>query len=437
MLVAALSAMPLTAKAETGWRSAMGAKPQSILVAKSPATADLRQADGAGRSVVVRPKSASSEEAAPPFDPFESPLADGDVPMPTSDPASKASSTQSDNEQPTFDPFDEPVAQVGGEPERATQAGENSLENSPSASSGSVTIIGNEPVIEHEAISTPAIEEAFSEARLSKQPSAAEQVEKSKQVIEDASRHESSSNSAAAELVIAEQAPVVQPEQAETAASENEVSEELVGPAETEETPEEQPARRSAEEEIKNLEMQYGGGAQPQTAEQIEARRRQLETERIQQDKECQELMRATRAASLKTISLDIRQQGVAGEDYPFGCSPVTPLFQPRSWPQVTYQWKASGLCHKPLYFEEPQLERYGHDWGPALQPIMSGAHFFGTIPILPYKMGLETPQECIYTLGYYRPGSCAPYMCEPLGFTWRAAALEAAVWTGGVIAIP
>ncbi len=99
--------------------------------------------------------------------------------------------------------------------------------------------------------------------------------------------------------------------------------------------------------------------------------------------------------------------------------------------------WKASGLCSKPLYFVQVQMERYGHSWGPILDPIVSGAHFFGTVPILPYKMGLQTPNECVYTLGYYRPGSCAPYMISPLGFTWRAAAFEAGVWTGGAFAIP
>ena len=129
--------------------------------------------------------------------------------------------------------------------------------------------------------------------------------------------------------------------------------------------------------------------------------------------------------------------QGIAGEDYPYPCTGRHPTFVPRAWASTTYLWKASGLCHKPLYFEEVQLERYGHDWGPVLQPFVSGAHFFGTFPILPYKMGLETPQECVYSLGYYRPGSCAPYMIEPLGFTWRAAAFEAAAWTGGAAAIP
>ena len=43
-------------------------------------------------------------------------------------------------------------------------------------------------------------------------------------------------------------------------------------------------------------------------------------------------------------------------------------------------------------------------------QPVVSGVHFFGTLPILPYKMGVEQPWECMYALGYYEPGSCAPF---------------------------
>jgi hypothetical protein len=41
--------------------------------------------------------------------------------------------------------------------------------------------------------------------------------------------------------------------------------------------------------------------------------------------------------------------------------------------------------------------------------------------------MGLRPPNECVYTLGYYRPGNCAPYMFEPFPLSVRAAAAEAA----------
>jgi hypothetical protein len=126
-----------------------------------------------------------------------------------------------------------------------------------------------------------------------------------------------------------------------------------------------------------------------------------------------------------------------AAGELPHDCPLGNAVFQPRVFAPVTYTWTASGLCHKPLYFEDVQLERYGHMWGPWLQPFMSGAHFFLTVPILPYKMGLEPPNECIYTLGYYQPGSCAPYLIDPFPLSVRAALFEAGAWVGGVFFIP
>ena len=113
------------------------------------------------------------------------------------------------------------------------------------------------------------------------------------------------------------------------------------------------------------------------------------------------------------------------------------PNLRPSTWAQTNFAWKASGLCHKPLYFEDVHLERYGHSWGPYLQPVISGAHFFLTVPILPYKMGLNPPSECMYTLGYYRPGSCAPYLLDPIPLSIRAAFAQGGVSTGMAFLIP
>ena len=139
----------------------------------------------------------------------------------------------------------------------------------------------------------------------------------------------------------------------------------------------------------------------------------------------------------------DLRPIGEVGYDITVeGERPtVCPLgeedFEPRYWGPTTYTWKASGLCHNPLYFEEVHLERYGHTWGPYLQPVISGAHFFLSVPALPYLMGLNPPCECMYTLGYYRPGSCAPYLLDPLPLSVRAAFSAGGVWTGMAFLIP
>jgi len=123
--------------------------------------------------------------------------------------------------------------------------------------------------------------------------------------------------------------------------------------------------------------------------------------------------------------------------DLPQDCPLEADLCEPRSWCQTLYHWKASSLCHKPLYFEQVSLERYGHTWHPLVQPVVSGAHFFGTIPILPYKMGIEDPRECIYALGYYRPGECAPKLLYTLPLSLRGAIYQAAAVTGIVYVLP
>lgn len=108
-----------------------------------------------------------------------------------------------------------------------------------------------------------------------------------------------------------------------------------------------------------------------------------------------------------------------------------------RDWMPSTFSWTASALCHKPLYFEEVQLERYGHTAGPFKQPVLSGAHFFFNIAVLPYKMAINPPMECQYPLGYYRPGDCAPWHIPPIPFSLRGAAAETGAWVGGIFLIP
>lgn len=99
--------------------------------------------------------------------------------------------------------------------------------------------------------------------------------------------------------------------------------------------------------------------------------------------------------------------------------------------------WEAPATCHYPLYFEEVNLERYGYSHFGCLQPVASAAHFFGTVPLLPYKMTLHPSRECLYTLGHYRPGSCVPYRINQLPLRLSAAAVEGLVVTSAVFLIP
>ncbi len=121
----------------------------------------------------------------------------------------------------------------------------------------------------------------------------------------------------------------------------------------------------------------------------------------------------------------------------PTDCTLEDETFMPRDWNPQIMTWKASALCHKPLYFEERQLERYGHTLGPFVQPALSGAHFFLNVAVLPYKMGINPPNECQYPLGYYRPGSCAPRLLPPVPISIRGGLMQASAVTGMAFMVP
>lgn len=155
-----------------------------------------------------------------------------------------------------------------------------------------------------------------------------------------------------------------------------------------------------------------------------------------EEGKECREALEALRDDDISSIALDIRVSGRPGSDYPCECRLEGDSFKPRRFATTMMTWKAAGYCHKPLYFEDWNLERYGHSHGP-LDPVFSAAHFFVTLPVLPYKMGVELPWECVYPLGYYRPGNCAPWTVPAVPISGRGLAVEAATVTGLVFLLP
>jgi hypothetical protein len=163
-----------------------------------------------------------------------------------------------------------------------------------------------------------------------------------------------------------------------------------------------------------------------------------MEAEREKSEEACDQGLTDLQAKSISTLDIVIAVTGTEGSDFPFECSlDDSGWHAGRCWEETTYLWKASALCHKPLFFEDEQLERYGHSWSPCCQPLVSACHFFTRLPVLPYCMGVEPPNECIYALGHYRPGSCAPYMCNPVPLSCRGALFQAGAVTGAVFALP
>ena len=107
-----------------------------------------------------------------------------------------------------------------------------------------------------------------------------------------------------------------------------------------------------------------------------------------------------------------------------------------RPWMGGVYQWEPSALCHYPLYFEEINVERHGHRV-PVVQPVISAAHFFATVPALPFLMALDPPHRPIYALGHCRPGDLEACPIRRIPVLLTPSVVEAAVIVALCFAIP
>jgi hypothetical protein len=120
-----------------------------------------------------------------------------------------------------------------------------------------------------------------------------------------------------------------------------------------------------------------------------------------------------------------VKPDGQSEKPMPPLCSMGDSPARTRHWQRTTFAFTAASTCHKPVYFEDERLERYGHSWGPVRQTAASSVRFFATAPLLPYYMGVYPPNECIYNLGAYRPGSCAPHYLDPFPISVRGALFQ------------
>jgi hypothetical protein len=111
--------------------------------------------------------------------------------------------------------------------------------------------------------------------------------------------------------------------------------------------------------------------------------------------------------------------------------------FEPRVFPASTYTWQASNVFYQPLYYEDPDLERYGHAWPFFIQPVVSSVRFTIQSIGLPYQAVIDPPCCRVYPLGFYRPGECAPKLIYQIPWNTEAAAVEAGAITGVYFLFP
>jgi hypothetical protein len=111
--------------------------------------------------------------------------------------------------------------------------------------------------------------------------------------------------------------------------------------------------------------------------------------------------------------------------------------YVPRASSPTVFQWAPTNLYHYPLYFEDPSLERYGHTYHPLVQPFASTGRFATQLVGLPYQMTLHPIHSHDYTLGYYRPGECAPKKHYQIPFNEEATIMQIATVVGLIVILP
>jgi len=102
-----------------------------------------------------------------------------------------------------------------------------------------------------------------------------------------------------------------------------------------------------------------------------------------------------------------------------------------RQFNDLEYMWEPANLFHNPLYFEDPELERYGHTSGQFLQPLASVGRMSVQLIGLPYQMTIDPPDSCQSPLGYHRPGECVPARHARIGWNPYAAVVTGLFYTG------
>lgn len=137
---------------------------------------------------------------------------------------------------------------------------------------------------------------------------------------------------------------------------------------------------------------------------------------------------KGTKQAPEDMANLDMEPKDVS---FPEG------VYQPRLSPETVFSWEAANIWHNPLYFEDAPLERYGHVANPLLQPFLSVGLFTTQLLGMPYQQTIDSPCRRRYTLGWLRPGECAPYKLYQIPLNVDAAAVQAGAVTAGFYILP
>lgn len=104
-------------------------------------------------------------------------------------------------------------------------------------------------------------------------------------------------------------------------------------------------------------------------------------------------------------------------------------------WTESRAGWTAPAFYTRPVYFEQTNFERYATNTPEWTRPVASYAQFLGTVPVLPYQLGANSPRSRSYTPGHYPYDQIAPARHGKL--SKRGLLLQGAATTGVIFFIP
>ena len=103
----------------------------------------------------------------------------------------------------------------------------------------------------------------------------------------------------------------------------------------------------------------------------------------------------------------------------------------PRRFPRQATWAEPNVVCHGRLYFEQPNSERAGWDFGYLSVPLSVGVYYYD-LALLPYHWGTDPCRRYDCNSGKCLPGDMTPFLfyCEPISVSGLAAQ-TAVVGTG------
>lgn len=159
--------------------------------------------------------------------------------------------------------------------------------------------------------------------------------------------------------------------------------------------------------------------AQPAPAVQVnaqpsrvaEAREEPFQAFRIDLPGPQRMFQRDSEAQFFERIALETRKQR-AGARAVFPEEPILSKepYQPRNSPRLEKLVEPSYVCHGRLYFEQPNFERAGYDFGP-LQPALGLGVFYYDTFLLPYHFWTDLKDRTECNVGKCLPGDPSPLL--------------------------